>query len=391
MGEGRGAAGFLRGVAILLAAWTWGVAVVSGGEPLPEAGRLRAHVATLASAGYGGRPPGHARTVAYVREAFRELKLEPLFSGGYEQAIIQDGKTTGVNVGGAWRGREAGEGEGERWVILAAHHDHLGTRAGVRYPGADDNATAVAMLLETARVVARSGERHRRSVAFLSFDEEEEGLIGSKYFCGASPIPLERVDLFVTADMLGRALGGVCRGKVFVFGTEHAPGVRGILDRAVGMGRGSEVLVVGHDLLVMDRSDYGPFRERRVPFLFFSTGENPCYHRPEDRSETIDYAGLESHSRIMCELVRLAAEAEEGSWSWTERPEPPRGEAAAVRDVLKVLLEHGRELRIGKPQEMLMRVVIADVDRAERAGRALSSGERARLVRVAQLVLYTVL
>ena len=100
------------------------------------------------------------------------------------------------------------------------------------YPGADDNASGVAMMLEVARCLAAAPERPRRSVMFVGFDLEEIGLWGSRYFVEHPPVPLERVALFVTADMIGRSLGGVCDPYVFVMGTEHAPGLRPWIERA---------------------------------------------------------------------------------------------------------------------------------------------------------------
>ena len=99
-------------------------------------------------------------------------------------------------------------------------------RNGRLYPGADDNASGVAMMLEVARTIAQSPETPRRSLMFIGFDLEEAGLFGSRYFVAHSPVPLERVSLFITADMISRALAGVCDSHVFVMGSENAPGLR---------------------------------------------------------------------------------------------------------------------------------------------------------------------
>ena len=130
----------------------------------------------------------------------------------------------GRNVGAMLRGSDPTLRD--QWIILAAHFDHLGIRGGKLYPGADDNASGVAMMLEAARCVTRAPALPKRSIMFIGFDLEEAGLFGSRYFVAHSPVPLERVVLFVTADMIGRALAGVCEDHVFVIGTEHAPGLR---------------------------------------------------------------------------------------------------------------------------------------------------------------------
>ena len=89
--------------------------------------------------------------------------------------------------------------------------------------------------------------------------------------------------------MIGRSLAGVCESHVFVMGTENAPGLRPWIDEAA-KGRPLTVGLLGADILVLNRSDYGPFRSRGIPFLFFTTGENPRYHKPDDTAETLNYA-----------------------------------------------------------------------------------------------------
>ena len=111
-------------------------------------------------------------------------------------------------------------------MIVAAHFDHLGVRRGVLYPGADDNASGVAMMLEVARSIVAGPTPPKRSMMFIGFDLEEIGLFGSRYFVAHPPVPLDKVALFVTADMIGRSLAGVCESHVFVMGTENAPGLR---------------------------------------------------------------------------------------------------------------------------------------------------------------------
>src|SRR4029077_10487164 len=106
----------------------------------------------------------------------------------------------GANVGARLIGTDPQRRD--EWIIVSAHYDHLGVRGGVLYPGADDNASGVAMMLEVARAFVQAPERPRRSVLFIGFDLEEVGLFGSRYFVEHPPVPLDRVKLFVTADMI---------------------------------------------------------------------------------------------------------------------------------------------------------------------------------------------
>ena len=295
---------------------------VPAASPEPELARLKAVVETLASPEYQGRRgEGGRKTAAYLVERFRALRLEPLFDTSYTQPIPdrEPGRVHGQNVGAVLRGSDPALRD--EWVIVSAHYDHLGVRNGVLYPGADDNASGVAMMLEVARSLVEAPEKPKRSVMFIGFDLEEIGLFGSRYFVEHAPVPLNRVALFLTADMIGRSLGGVCEPYVFVMGTEHAPGLRPWIeqearDRPVTAG------ILGTDLLLYSRSDYGPFRARKVPYLFFSTGENPLYHTPDDTAETLNYPKLEAISRVILGVVRHAASAPSVP-KWNADPRSP--------------------------------------------------------------------
>ena len=358
--------------------------------PRPTLDRLKAHVERLASPEFGGRRGLDAiKAGAYVADAFKGLGLEPLFDGSYSQDIPADlpDSILGRNVGARLVG--ADPALRDEWVILSAHVDHLGRKGDVLYPGADDNASGVAMLLEAARSFAEAPDRPRRSIMFVGFDLEEAGLIGSNYFVGHPPVAIEKVKLFVTADMIGRSLGGVCKPFVFVMGSEHVPALRPWIERAAGPEEGLKVGLLGADLLLIDRSDYGPFRRLHVPFLFFSTGENPCYHTPKDVAETLDYPKLEAISRVMEAVVRRAAMAD-ALPEWSSKPDHPVAEALAVREVIRTFLDHRKDLNIGPTKAAIMTNALRTLDAVAERG-SITPSERASMIRVAQLILFTVL
>lgn len=357
--------------------------------PEPDEAVLRGHVATLASAGYlGRRGVGGRKAAEYLVDHFRHLGLEPLFSGSYEQEIPgPDGKAPiGRNVGALIPG--ADPDLRDQWVIVSAHYDHLGRRDGVIYPGADDNASGVAMMLEVARSIVEGKTRPRRGVMFVGFDLEEIGLFGSRYFAEHPPVPLPKVSLFITADMIGRALGGVCTPYVFVMGTEHAPGLRPWIESAA-RGRAVRVGLLGSDLVLLDRSDYGPFRARKVPYLFFSTGENPLYHTPRDTAETLDYPKLTAISRLILGICRRAADAESVP-GWSAPAQQTMDEAETIRQVLRTFLEHRDELKIGATKAQLMGNTLRALDAIVGRG-TMTPEERTGVVRVARFVLISTL
>ncbi len=360
-----------------------------GDAPMPEIGRFKAHVATLASREFAGRRgPGAARAAAYVARELKSLGLEPLFDGRFVQEIpdLATGGLLGRNVGAKLVGSDPALKD--QWVVVGAHFDHLGT-AGERYfPGADDNASGTAMMLEVARCFAQDSHRPRRSIAFVGFDLEEEGLWGSRYFADHPPLPLDRVKLFVTGDMLGRDLGGVCKDFVFVFGADTSPGLKGFLDQAC---RGEPLRVgpIGNDLLIVDRSDYGPFRSRSIPYLFFSTGENPDYHRVTDTSDTLNYDKALAATRVILGVLRSAANADRLA-PWNGVSEPSMDEAMAVRGVIVDLIANREKLQIGPASMLVLRSTLASLDGIASRGK-ITPIERTRLVRAARMVMMTVL
>ena len=357
--------------------------------PQPERERLRAEVFLLASPEFAGRRlDGGDKTAAHLVQAFRELKLEPLFEGDYLQPIppSDPGRVQGRNVGARLIG--ADPSKRDEWVIVSAHFDHLGVRNGVLYPGADDNASGVAMMLEVARAIVASKEKPRRSVMFIGFDLEEVGLYGSRYFVEHSPVPLSRIALFLTADMIGRSLGGVCDPYVFVMGSEHAPALRPWLNEAANQ-KPISLGVLGSDVLLLDRSDYGPFRARHIPYLFFSTGENPCYHTANDTPATLDYPKLEAISRLIHEVVRKAVTADSVP-VWSAAPDNPIAEAVTVRSILRTLLENRDKLKIGVAQTYMMSNSLRRLDAIIARG-SITAAERSGMVNVARIVLLSVL
>jgi hypothetical protein len=354
----------------------------------PDEPRLRAVVKDLTAPEFGGRSgAGGAKAAAYLVDRFRSLKLEPLFDGDFLQAIPgkEPGSIIGHNVGARLHGSDPVLKD--QCVILAAHFDHLGVRKGRLYPGADDNASGVAMMLEVARTIVESPDRPKRSLFFIGFDLEEAGLWGSRYFVAHSPVPLERVSLFVTADMISRALAGVCDSHVFVMGSEHAPGLRPWIEEAA-RGRPLAVDLMGADLLVLNRSDYGPFRSRGIPFLFFTTGESPQYHTAQDTPDSLDYPKLTAISRMIGEVVRKAASAPEVP-RWQSPPDNPFAEAVAIRDVLGILSKNSEKLKIGRPQLFLINNTLALLDGIVERG-SITPDERSRVIQACRIVLFTV-
>ena len=352
---------------------------------------VRPHVEYLASDDLRGRRGmGGQAAARYIKNHFRKLELLPLFDGEYLQEIPgpprEDGRKTiyGQNVG-AWLPGSDPELRDE-FVIVSAHYDHLGMREGKIFHGADDNASGTSMVLEVAERFASLKTKPARSMVFLSFDLEEHMLWGSRWFVSHAPWEMEQIKLFITADMIGRSLGNLPIATAFVMGSEHGSTLPGTLDK-IGEPAGFNIARMGIDL-IGTRSDYGPFRDQKVPFLFFSTGEHPDYHKPTDTAEKINYEQVAAVSSLVFRVTRNVAESETPPL-WVEKIEPQLEEVRAVHHISELLLEAGRNGELNTFQQFI--VTQAEVQTRLILERGtVTPEERVGLIRTAQILLLSV-
>jgi Peptidase family M28 len=278
----------------------------------------------------------------------------------------------------------------DEWLILSAHYDHLGKSGETLYPGADDNASGVAMLIEVAEKFALQAHKPKRSVFFISFDLEEQALQGAVHFAAHPPRPFRQLKAFLTADLIGRSMGNVMDEYVYVFGSESSPHLR----RAVTEVK-PEGLVAGRlgaDLISADRvyarSDYGPFRDRRVPFLFFTTGVHPDYHKPTDLPDRVDYAKLARVSRWMAAVTERLAD-ESAPPKWVPQTVPDVEEARTVLALVTRSLDRPDVVRLTPEKRAGVQFARDRLTEIVARG-AMTADERAWLVGTARSLLVNV-
>ncbi len=217
------------------------------------------------------------------------------------------------NVGAFLRGSD---GDGEV-LVLGAHLDHVGWGLpGASFgrgefaihPGADDNASGSAALLEVAEAFA--GTRPREDILFLWFSGEELGLLGSEGYCEAPRVPLERTIGMLNMDQIGRT----DPRKISVGGLWDRPDWAKLLLRAAKrIHTHSKIdLESGKDLF--RRSDQWSFVTQGVPGVFFFEGDlakNPVYHRPGDVPSTMTGEKSAAVARLLAAFAyELAYEGE---------------------------------------------------------------------------------
>jgi len=188
------------------------------------------------------------------------------------------------------------------YIIVGGHMDHNGVSPdGHAYVGADDNASGTAVVMELARAIAVIPGGLKRSVVFIGFGGEEQGLCGSRYFAYHPTVPANKIAAMLNFYREGTGGGGGGFG-----GRNYFPGtVRKVHEalcdsasRLLRMSRGWG----------MGGSDHAHFIEQGIPaFGFFSTGGHPFYHRVEDKPHTINIASLQFVGDRAMELITSLA------------------------------------------------------------------------------------
>jgi Zn-dependent M28 family amino/carboxypeptidase len=209
-------------------------------------------------------------------------------------------------------------------VVLGAHYDHVGVQKGKIYPGAEDNASGTALVLQVATALATDRRELGRSVLVLFFGSEELGLIGSKAFVRKPSLPLKGMAAMINVDMIGRALAdrrdlraGVAlmgihaASSVGVHGARGRPVLRRIVDEAFA-GAGVRVVAAEDfpeplagiiEKQTAGRTDHSTFEKAGVPALFFTSAESDDYHEPTDTTDTLDPEVLSARARAIHRLV----------------------------------------------------------------------------------------
>jgi hypothetical protein len=262
--------------------------------------QLVAHVAFLTQPALKGRKTktrGARLARTYIAERFKSAGLVPWDQEkSYEQSF-----GFGINVIGVLPGTNPSLAK--EFVLLSAHYDHNGKKRGKVYPGAADNASGVAVLLETVRKMSLNPPE--RPVVFAAFDAEERMMLGSfAYTCRKDVADAEFVGV-VNVDMLGRNFLDVVTNAVFVAGTESYPDLREQV-RGFGTDGRLRILPIGTDL-VGPRSDHVAFENRGVPCLFFSCGTYADYHQPTDTIEKLDFTQIARSSEVIRRTVEALA------------------------------------------------------------------------------------
>lgn len=225
------------------------------------------------------------------------------------QTTLRSEKVEVKNVMGMIKGSELPD----EYVVIGAHYDHVGhsrpndPAKDSIFNGADDNASGTTGLLLSAEAIANAPSKPKRSIVFVGFSGEEKGLLGSKAFADNPPLPIKNCVAMLNMDMIGRSvndtlyIGGNTRCKELA--DLNAEVNRTLFD--------SDTFNLTYSIeQYFFRSDQASFAMKRIPVLFYYTGEHEDYHKVSDEISKLN----------MDNLVKIATLCSHTAWSTAELP-----------------------------------------------------------------------
>ena len=250
-------------------------------------------------------------------------------------------------------------------IIVGAHYDHLGTggegslapRSGEIHHGADDNASGTAGVIELARLFTSQRPKPKRTIVFMCFSGEEEGLLGSNYYVNHPVVPLANTVAMINMDMIGRMkdrkliVGGVGTAKEWreMIGSGNvAQSVQVTATAGAAPPSGMPVVVSanGRPIMSVDSSKafdltlqedgYGPsdhssFYAKQIPVLFFWTGTHNDYHKPSDTFDKINYNDEARVLSLVARIVRDLDNADKRLTYTVAKSDAPAGRSTGFR------------------------------------------------------------
>jgi hypothetical protein len=272
----------------------------------------------LADDNLGGRligTPGADSAAVYLARRFRRAGLRPGPGGWFQPfTVAKDapaalqagiGGAVGKNVIGVLPGADP-ELRNDI-VIVGAHYDHLGPgtfgsldpdSTGFVHNGADDNASGASALIHIASKLAPLPPA--RTVVFIAFSGEEEGLLGSDYYTKNPVFPLARTYAMVNLDMVGR----LREDRLLIYGSATATEFAGLLD-SLNQGAHFDLKMSGDG---WGRSDQSAFYAAGKPVLHLFTDLHEDYHRTTDDWDKINADGLARVADFTTSIIRALAD-----------------------------------------------------------------------------------
>ena len=244
-------------------------------------------------------PPSRAPLVLAKQETFDQLWAQTAHATAKLQAEITPWKETHT-----WNvlAKIEGTDEKDQIILLSAHLDHLGVVKGETYPGADDDASGTAAVMELARILAKE-PRPKRSVVVALWGSEEEGMVGAQYFLQNPTFPVKNIVADLEFEMIGRPDPKIKPDELWLTGwdrTDLGPQL---------VQHGAKLVADPHPAeKFFQRSDnYALAKDGIVAQTVSSFGLHKDYHQPTDTVAKIDFQHMDRAIASMIEPVTWLA------------------------------------------------------------------------------------
>jgi Zn-dependent M28 family amino/carboxypeptidase len=205
-----------------------------------------------------------------------------------ENTFIPDYATQ--NVIGFVRGKI----QADRFIVFTAHYDHLGMMGNKTiYPGANDNGSGTAMLLDLARYYSQPENQPDYSIVFMAFSGEERGLMGSTFYAEHPLFPLNQIELLINLDMVGTGSDGITIVNATVFPK--------LFKRFVRLNEEGHFIKEVKERGESCNSDHCPFYQKGVQSIFIYTRgkEHLDYHTPSDNADDFPFTAYNGLFRLL--------------------------------------------------------------------------------------------
>ncbi|RYD73367.1 MAG: M28 family peptidase [Sphingobacteriales bacterium] len=214
------------------------------------------------------------------------------FSINIDQKLLEAYETQ--NIIGKYRSPK----NPDSFIVFSAHYDHLGKMGNdAMFPGANDNAGGIAMLLDLARTYTSGKDTPKYSLLFIAFAAEEAGLIGSRYYTEVPVYPLENIKFLINMDLMGNGQDGMMAVNGSVFTKEY--------EKLVSINKKNNYLKEIKARGKAANSDHYWFTENGVhAFFFYLLGDYPYYHDIYDTAEKPTLKGYNGAFKLIRDFVK---------------------------------------------------------------------------------------
>ena len=291
---------------------------------------LACFIKTLTSKQFAGRGlahGGHIKTQEFIIARFKELHIEPYLPDGYLEKFIVNLTANGrISINAPQQNREPDAeknqpeqveknyetanvvgfipGASDLAIIISAHYDHVGQKDTIYYPGADDNASGVAALLELAEEFTQY-KPLKYSLIFLATAAEEYGMLGSSFHVEQPYFNADKVFCHLNIDMISRCdVKHIDCAYLYCIGQNTPMWLDSLIREADNQFPQCSFDYSDNGSNIFSRSDSQIFYAKGAPSILFFSGFHDDYHEPTDTMDKIDFNIYENRVRLIGEVVK---------------------------------------------------------------------------------------